>query len=69
MGHLEFCAVEKFATELKKDFPIIEHTHSYKDELQNIFNKHAKVIIDIALDNARDAFSAQAEKEAQINGH
>jgi len=68
MSHSDLIAIEKFATELKKDFPIIEHPRSYKDEFHNVTSKHARAMIDIELDHAREAFSEQAEKEAQANG-
>jgi len=69
MTHTDIIAVEKFATELKKGFPIIEQPHSYREEFQNISNKHSRSIIDIALENAQEEFNAQAELEAQANEH
>ena len=67
MTHSEYMAVERFATKLKVDLPILEKPKDFTDRIMNMCNENIRKIIDLELGWAEVEFNKEAEREAEAN--
>ena len=68
MTYTDLVAVEKFAEDLKVNFPILLRPQSFSDRILNITNEAVHAKIDLALEVARDEFNKEVMKEASAHG-
>jgi len=64
----EQIAIEKFATKLKLNFPILGHTRNFSDRILNITNDAVHTKIDLAVEAEQEEFCREAEKEVKEYG-
>ena len=68
MTHEQWVAVEKFAKNLKVNFPILLQPHNFFDRLINMHNEHTHKVIDLAVERARSEWELEVAKEASAHG-
>lgn len=67
MSHIEYMAIERFVTSLKRNFPLIANPKDFADRIMNISYEHIHKLIDLQLEQAMWEFDREAEKEAVAN--
>ena len=66
MSHEQITAIEKFAADLKRNFPDIEQPRDVEDRLMNVAYNHVRRIIDLMLDHARWEFEETAKEMERV---
>ena len=64
MTHTQLIAVEKFADQVREQFPLTNDTENYTEEIKQVFYQHVWDIVAILEKNARLEANFEAEKEA-----
>ena len=68
MDNNELTAIEKFAENLRLDFPILAEPRGFTDEMTNLCSEYAQRRIDEALKKAREAWEAEVRQEVEAHG-
>lgn len=68
MTHLEFCAIKKFAKDLKINFPILLRPKNFTERIINLANEAAIKKIDLAIERAKLDWEIEVNKEVALHG-
>lgn len=68
ISHLELIAIEKFANNLKINFPILLRPKDFTDRIMNIANEAALKRIDLAVERAKLEWDKEVLREARHYG-
>lgn len=64
LSHPEYCAIEKFVSKLKLNFPLIENPRNFLERMEKLSNEHAIKLINMELDKARESWGIGVLQEA-----
>ena len=69
MTHDQIVAIEQFADDLRKCFPIIEETNSFEDRIKKIVYQYAWDVITTTTEKYRKLWEIDVVKEADCYVH